>query len=144
MQAKGNEADVVGLEGVARYDEHLPLRNQLFVGISRSRGWVHLSGSTMERSPVATDVGRVLAAGDTLSFTCRPPKRNLDDVSRVPDLTVSSIRLTSLSAMRLKAASWLLDILCMLSGAGRGSFNRIRELLVQIQPGERVSPVAQR
>ena len=84
MQAKGNEADVVyvvGLEGVARYDEHLPLRNQLFVGISRSRGWVHLSGSAMERSPLAAEIGRVLAAGDTLSFTYRPPRRNLDDVS---------------------------------------------------------------
>jgi hypothetical protein len=81
MQAKGTVVYVVGLEGVARCDEHLPLRNQLFVGISSSRGCVHLSGSTMERSPLAAEVGRVLAAGDTLSFTYPPPKRNLDDAS---------------------------------------------------------------
>lgn len=84
MQAKGNEADVVyvvGLDNVARNEDHLPMRNQLFVGISRSRGWVHLSGAAMERSRLQDEIERVLVAGDTLSFTYRPPRRNLDDVS---------------------------------------------------------------
>ncbi|WP_407543612.1 ATP-binding domain-containing protein (plasmid) [Deinococcus radiomollis] len=84
MQAKGNEADVVyvvGLDHVARNEDHLPMRNQLFVGISRSRGWVHLSGAAMDRSRLQDEIERVLAAKDTLSFTYRSPRRNLDDVS---------------------------------------------------------------
>ena len=84
MQAKGNEADVVyvvGLDHVARNEDHLPMRNQLFVGISHSRGWVHLSGAAMDRSRLQDEIERVLAAKETLSFTYRPPRRNLDDVS---------------------------------------------------------------
>jgi len=42
---------------------------------------VHLSGAAMERSRLQDEIERVLVAGDTLSFTYRPPRRNLDDVS---------------------------------------------------------------
>ena len=83
MQAKGNEADVVyvvGLDRIAAREENIQLRNQLFVGLSRSRGWVHLSGADMERSPLAEEIQRVLTSGNTLRFTYRPPKRQLDDV----------------------------------------------------------------
>lgn len=81
MQAKGNEADVVyvvGLDQVAAREDHIPLRNQLFVGISRSRGWVRLSGAGMDSRALTGEVRRVLGAGDTLRFTYRPPRRTLD------------------------------------------------------------------
>lgn len=82
MQAKGNEADVVyvlGLDRIAQREDNIKLRNQLFVGISRSRGWVHLSGTGMEGSPLESEISRVLAAGGTLNFAYRAPKRQLDD-----------------------------------------------------------------
>ena len=63
MQAKGNEADVV-----------------YFVGVSRSRGWVHLSGAGMAQTRLADEIQRVIAADGTLKFVYRPPKRQLDDV----------------------------------------------------------------
>ena len=80
MQAKGNEADVVyvvGLDQVASREDHIPLRNQLFVGVSRSRGWVRLSGAGMT-GLLADEICRVLAAGDMLRFTYRSPRRMLD------------------------------------------------------------------
>lgn len=82
MQAKGNEADVVyvvGLEHIANQEDNINLRNQLFVGISRSRGWVHLSGSRRAGSSLTGEIERVIAAGPTLKFTYRQPKRRLDD-----------------------------------------------------------------
>ncbi|MFC4640011.1 ATP-binding domain-containing protein [Deinococcus hohokamensis] len=81
-QAKGNEADVVyvvGVDRVAVREDHLQLRNQLFVAISRSRGWVHLSGAGLANRPLAEEIRRVLAAGDTLRFTYRAPRRRMDD-----------------------------------------------------------------
>ncbi|MDO4264391.1 MAG: NERD domain-containing protein [Deinococcus sp.] len=83
MQAKGNEADVVyvvGLDHIAAQEDSIKLRNQLFVGISRSRGWVHLSGCGMQGKTLTAEIERVIAAGDTLNFTYRQPKRQLDDV----------------------------------------------------------------
>jgi superfamily I DNA and RNA helicase len=46
-QAKGNEADVVyvvGFDGIAQDENNINLRNQLFVALTRSRGWAKLSG----------------------------------------------------------------------------------------------------
>lgn len=82
MQAKGNEADVVyvvGLDHIARQEDNIKLRNQLFVGISRSRGWVYLSGTGMHGDALSAEIRRVIAAGNTLRFTYRQPKRQLDD-----------------------------------------------------------------
>ena len=81
IQAKGNEADVVyvvGLDRIAQREDHIQLRNQLFVAISRSRGWVHLSGSGLEDSALAAEVRAVIAAGEGLTFTYRVPRRMLD------------------------------------------------------------------
>ncbi len=47
-RAKGNEADMVylvGLDRVAEQENSLYLRQQLFIGLTRSRGWVQLSGT---------------------------------------------------------------------------------------------------
>ena len=43
VRAKGNEADlvhIVGLDEVGLREEQVNMRNQLFVALSRSRGWV--------------------------------------------------------------------------------------------------------
>lgn len=80
-RAKGNEADmvyIVGLDEVGRRDADFALRNQLFVALSRSRAWVHLSGT--HTPPVfREEVEAVLAAGERITFTVRRSMRQLDD-----------------------------------------------------------------
>ncbi|MBD2313679.1 pentapeptide repeat-containing protein [Desertifilum sp. FACHB-1129] len=78
-QAKGQEADMVyliGLDGIAKNEQDLTLRNQLFVALTRSRAWVSLSG--IGRYPFYQEVQQAIASGDTLKFTFqRPPQREL-------------------------------------------------------------------
>ncbi|MGD2180669.1 DEAD/DEAH box helicase [Lusitaniella coriacea] len=80
-RAKGNEADMVyvlGLEQVARQDSDISLRNQVFVALTRSRGWANLSG--VGDYPLYEEVRRAMSCGDTFNFTYqRPPKRNLNE-----------------------------------------------------------------
>ena len=80
-QAKGNEAEVVyvvGLDNVARREDDINLRNQLFVALTRSRGWAHLSG--VGESALFEEMRAVMACGEVLSFTFkRPPKRQIVD-----------------------------------------------------------------
>lgn len=83
MQAKGNEADVVyivGLDQLAQQEDDLTLRNQLFVGMSRSRGWVTLSGVGLNQTTLGREIQEVLKAKDAIEFTYRKPKRSLDDL----------------------------------------------------------------
>ncbi|WP_420595123.1 NERD domain-containing protein [Deinococcus sp.] len=82
VRAKGNEADlvhIVGLDEVGMQEDRISLRNQLFVALSRSRGWVQLSGMQVPAG-FAGEVRAVLAAGEQVTFTMSQPKRNLNDV----------------------------------------------------------------
>lgn len=86
-RAKGHEAPMVyvlGLEAVAQDEANLALRNQLFVALTRSMAWVHLSG--VQDSAMHTDyllydeIRSVINSGNTLKFTYRKlPKRALAD-----------------------------------------------------------------
>jgi superfamily I DNA and RNA helicase len=80
-RAKGNEADmvyVVGFDHVARNEADVSLRNQLFVALTRARGWVNLSG--VGRYPMYEEMQRVLDSGDTFTFTYkRPLKRDIGE-----------------------------------------------------------------
>ncbi len=76
-RAKGNEADmvyVVGLDKVAKDESNLQLRNQLFVALTRSKGWVKLSG--IGSYPMYEEMWRVIQSGDTFTFTfkCAPQR----------------------------------------------------------------------
>ena len=90
-RAKGHEAPmvyVVGLELVAQDESNLALRNQLFVALTRSMAWVHLSGikdpDTHTNYLLYDEMRRVIDSGDTFKFTYRrPPKRALDDGSEL-------------------------------------------------------------
>lgn len=81
-RAKGNEAEmvhVVGLDRVARREDDIQMRNQLFVALSRARGWVSLSG--VGESELNDEVRRVLESDGTYRFTFRrPPRRDMVDV----------------------------------------------------------------
>ncbi|MCA1994172.1 MAG: pentapeptide repeat-containing protein [Coleofasciculus sp. S288] len=78
-RAKGNEADmvyVVGLDNVAKEESNLQLRNQLFVALTRAKGWAKLSG--VGSYPMYEEMWRVMQSGDTFTFTFRrPPQREI-------------------------------------------------------------------
>jgi superfamily I DNA and RNA helicase len=80
-RAKGNEADmvyVVGFDNVARNESDVNCRNQLFVALTRTRGWASLSG--VGNYPMYDEMRQVITSGDTFTFTYkRPPKRDLGD-----------------------------------------------------------------
>ncbi len=80
-RAKGNEADmvhIIGLDEVAAQEGSVTMRNQLFVALSRSRGWVHLSGTGVPAS-FQEEVEAVLRSGESVTFTMSRAKRNLTD-----------------------------------------------------------------
>jgi superfamily I DNA and RNA helicase len=80
-RAKGNEADmvyVVGFDHVARNESDVNFRNQLFVALTRARGWANLSG--VGSYPMYEEMRKVIASGESFTFTYkRPPKRDIGD-----------------------------------------------------------------
>ncbi|GGJ65500.1 ATP-binding domain-containing protein [Deinococcus aquiradiocola] len=81
-QAKGNEADsvyVVGLDLIAKDEQNLALRNQLFTAMSRSRGWLRLTGTGLAGTAFEREVQAVRSAGMSLTFLPGMPKRRTDD-----------------------------------------------------------------
>lgn len=80
-RAKGHEADmvyVVGCDRVARNESDVNFRNQLFVALTRARGWASLTG--VGNYPMYDEIRKVLASGNTFTFTYkRQPKRDISD-----------------------------------------------------------------
>lgn len=86
-RAKGNEADmvyVIGCDNVAKNESDINLRNQLFVGLSRARGWVSLSGTG--HYPMYNEIQQVIDSGDTFTFNYQKPSRNFDD--EITEITI--------------------------------------------------------
>lgn len=86
-RAKGHEAPmvyVVGLELVAKDESSLTLRNQLFVALTRSMAWVHLSGikepQTVTNYLLYDEMRQVINSNNTFRFTYRrTPNRTTND-----------------------------------------------------------------
>ena len=80
-RAKGHEADmvyVVGCDRVARNESDVSFRNQLFVALTRARGWASLTG--VGDYPMYEEIRKVMNSGDTFTFTYkRQPKRDISD-----------------------------------------------------------------
>ena len=80
-RAKGHEADmvyVIGLDHVARNETDVSLRNQLFVALTRARGWVSLSG--VGDYPLYQEIRQVIDSEGNYNFTYkRPLKRDIGD-----------------------------------------------------------------
>lgn len=69
-RTKGNEADMVylvGLDNIAKNESDPKLRNQLFVALTRSRGWVNLSG--IGNYSFYDEVNKVMEQKNTFTFT---------------------------------------------------------------------------
>lgn len=97
-RAKGHEAKfvyVIGLESVAQQEENVLLRNQLFVALTRSMAWVHLSGikdpHTHADYLFYDEVRRVLSSGTTLQFIYRKPQQRslMDEEALNPLIAVN-------------------------------------------------------
>lgn len=80
-RAKGNEASVVyvvGADLVAKNEANIQLRNQLFVGLTRSKGWANLSG--IGDYPMYSEINNVISSGDTFTFEFkRAPLQIIDE-----------------------------------------------------------------
>ncbi|WP_341299350.1 NERD domain-containing protein [Lysinibacillus sp. FSL H8-0500] len=80
-RAKGNEAHmvyVVGADLVASNEGNIQLRNQLFVGLTRSKGWAKLSG--ISHYDMYDEINHVIKSDDTFEFTFkRAPLQNINE-----------------------------------------------------------------
>ena len=75
-RAKGLEADVVyilGLEHIAQREDNLSLRNQIFIAITRSRGWVELSG--IGNYAFYQELKAVINHKEPVTLTYKPPQK---------------------------------------------------------------------
>jgi superfamily I DNA and RNA helicase len=80
-RAKGHEADmvyVVGFDHIARNESDINCRNQLFVALTRARGWASLSG--VGNYLMYDEMRRVIASDYSFTFNYkRPQKRDISD-----------------------------------------------------------------
>ncbi len=78
-RAKGQEADIVyliGLDNIAKNEKDICLRNQLFVALTRSKGWVNISG--ISNYSLYEELEQIIASKNSLKFTfTQPPQRNI-------------------------------------------------------------------
>lgn len=75
-RVKGHEADMVyvlGLEFVAQKEDNLLLRNQLLIAITRSRGWVNLSG--IGNYAFYQELNKVIASRERFTLIYMPPQK---------------------------------------------------------------------
>ena len=77
-RAKGNEADmvyVVGFDNVAKNADDVNARNQLFVALTRARGWVTLTG--IGYYPMYDEMQKVILSGNTFEFYNKPSQNDI-------------------------------------------------------------------
>lgn len=77
-RAKGNEADmvyVVGFDNIAKNADDVNTRNQLFVALTRARGWVTLSG--IGYYPMYDEMQKVMESGNTFHFYNKPSQNDI-------------------------------------------------------------------
>ena len=79
-QVKGNEADfvfVVGIEGVARREHEINQRNTLFTAMTRTKGFLYMSG--IGNYPIYAEIMSVLLSiannPERIAFTCKGAPR---------------------------------------------------------------------
>ncbi|MEJ6952377.1 DEAD/DEAH box helicase [Natronospora cellulosivora (SeqCode)] len=73
-RAKGNEAFmvyVIGLDKIAEDEANFALRNQLFVALTRTKGWLNVSG--VGEFPLYDEFKRVLDSGNRFEFIFQRP-----------------------------------------------------------------------
>lgn len=79
-RAKGHEANIVyilGLDNIARNESSIVLRNQLFVALTRTRGWAYLSG--IGNYAMYDEIRQVIESKNTINFTFKRPKLDVSE-----------------------------------------------------------------
>ncbi len=87
-RAKGNEAAavyVVAADAIGRYADEIDARNRAFTAISRTKGWVCISGAGREMEAVRAEVGEITRDIPYLRFTYPDP-------AKVQNLTAETTR----------------------------------------------------
>ena len=124
-RAKGQEADmvyVIGTDFIAKKESNIYLRNQLFVALTRARGWVNLSG--IGDHPFYEEIKQVLKSKDTFTFTWKSlPKRTLSVSDRDNILTSFALGRKNFRAANLEKIN--------LAGANLANINLIEANLQQ-------------
>lgn len=80
-RAKGNEASmvyIVGLENVAKEENDISLRNQLFVALTRSKCWVKIFG--VGDYPLYDELNRCIEANGVFNFIFKRPQQDINDL----------------------------------------------------------------
>ncbi|OIP78662.1 MAG: DNA/RNA helicase [Oscillatoriales cyanobacterium CG2_30_44_21] len=83
-RAKGNEAEmvyVVGLDHIANKPDDIGMRNQLFVAMTRSRGWLTVSGTGNTNGSFYQEFFRVIQSGSTFEFINNPSRQSQRDIT---------------------------------------------------------------
>ena len=73
-RTKGNEAYmvyVIGLDEVAENESDFIMRNQLFVAMTRTKGWLYLSGK--DKYKMYDELKNVIESGNKFEFTFYRP-----------------------------------------------------------------------
>ena len=124
-RAKGQEADmvyIIGADFIAKNESNIYLRNQLFVALTRARGWVNLSG--IGDYPFYDEIKQVLKSKDKFTFTWKGlPKRTLSVSDRDNILTSFTLGRKNFRAANLQKIN--------LSGANLANINLIEANLQQ-------------
>ena len=86
-RAKGNEADmvyIVGLDRVAEREYSLYFRQQLFIALTRSRGWVYMSGTG--NYPFYQELWQVIKSKGQFTFNYRQKPKKVISLTAVSEL----------------------------------------------------------
>jgi superfamily I DNA and RNA helicase len=86
-RAKGQEADIVyliGLDFIAEDESNIYLRNQLLIALTRSRGWVNISG--IGNYPFYKEMQKVIDSGDTFVFNYQNSPQRIINVTEAGEL----------------------------------------------------------
>jgi superfamily I DNA and RNA helicase len=62
---------VIGLDKIAEDESNFALRNQLFVALSRTKGWLEVSG--IGDFPMYDEFRKVIKSGNTFEFIFQRP-----------------------------------------------------------------------
>ena len=80
-RAKGNERSmiyVIGVDTIANKENHIALRNQLFVAMTRSKSWLSISGTG--EHPLYKEMRKAIEGEERMDFTFkRMPQMEIED-----------------------------------------------------------------
>ena len=82
---------VIGLDNVATNPDDISLRNQLFVAMTRARGWLTVSGTGDQNNSFYKEFRRVIDSGSSFEFINNPDETAKRDITELDfDITIDT------------------------------------------------------